>query len=191
MRATLCARPIDRRRLAPGTPHPATTPPGSFYRILSVRNSPPFLEGTMDVNIGYLPVVFLLLAGYAAYWYWTRDPRRAHLPPHVRGWPIINQTLAHLNDDPTEQIIGWARRYGEIFRTTSATTTFIWLNSREAFKELIDRRSAIYSSRHPQPLVLDVASGGKRITFMPYGKDWRAMRNIIHRVIWLFRRPEL
>jgi hypothetical protein len=100
----------------------------------------------------------------------------------VRGWPIINQTLDHLEEDPTGKIIKWARDYGEIFRTTAATTTFIWINSREAFKELIDRRSAIYSSRHPQPMTLDMASAGKRITFMPYGKDWRALRNIMHRV---------
>jgi hypothetical protein len=136
----------------------------------------------MDLQIGYAEVIFLILLTFAFYKYWTRDPRLAHLPPHVRGWPIINQTLAHLKEDPTGQVIGWAREYGELFRTTSATTTFIWINSREAFKELIDRKSAIYSSRHPQPLVLDVASGGKRITFMPYGKEWRSVRNIIHRV---------
>jgi hypothetical protein len=88
-----------------------------------------------------------------------------------------------LQEDPTGQLIEWGKEYGEIFRTTSATTTFIWLNSRKALKELIDRRSAIYSSRHPQPLVFDIVSGGKRIVFMPYGKAWRSLRNIIHRVV--------
>ena len=139
----------------------------------------------MDINkytIG-IATSIVLLGLYLAYKYATRDPRLAHLPPHVRGWPIINQTFTHLKDDPTSYTIGWAKEYGEIFRTTSANTTFIWLNSREAFKELIDRRSAIYSSRHPQPLVSEVASAGKRITFMQYGKDWRALRNIFHRVL--------
>jgi hypothetical protein len=134
-------------------------------------------------DIGYVEVAVFLLTVLVFYRYTRRDKRRDHLPPHVRGWPIINQTFAHLEDDPTGHVIGWAKKYGEIFCTTSATTTFIWLNSREAFKELIDRRSAIYSSRHPQPLVLDVASAGKRITFMPYGKDWRALRNIFHRLL--------
>jgi len=133
-------------------------------------------------NVGFAEVFALLVGVYYLYKYVTRDRRRDHLPPHVRGWPIINQTFAHLEDDPTPNIIGWAKEYGEIFRTTAASTTFIWLNSREAFKELIDRRSAIYSSRHPQPMTLDVASAGKRITFMPYGKDWRALRNLFHRV---------
>jgi hypothetical protein len=127
--------------------------------------------------------ILLLVSGitYALYRFWTRDPRRAHLPPHVRGLPIINQTLEQMQDDVIPLVQGWAKQYGEIFRTTSGTTTFIWLNSRKAVKELIDRKSAIYSSRHPQPMV-EAASGGKRMVFMPYGKEWRSIRNTIHRV---------
>jgi len=136
----------------------------------------------MAPPIGLPEILALLIVAYVSYKFFTRDPRRAHLPPHVRGLPIINQTLAQLKDNPIPMIIGWARAHGEIFRTTSGTTMFIWINSRKAFKELIDRRSAIYSSRHPQPMVTR-SSGGKRMVFMPYGKDWRAIRNIIHRVI--------
>ena len=136
----------------------------------------------MDIkNIGYSEVFLFVVLVYGIYRYWTRDPRLAHLPPHVRGWPIINQTLDQVKDNPIPMIQKWAKDYGEIMRTTSGTTTFIWINSKKAFKELIDRRSAIYSSRHPQPMV-QRASGGKRMVFMPYGKDWRAIRNIIHRV---------
>src|SRR5271156_662371 len=135
----------------------------------------------MDKSIGIAELIIFLLGSFFLYKYFTRDPRLAHLPPHVRGWPIINQTLDQMKDNPTDLIISWAKKYGEIFRTTSGTTTFIWINSRKAFKELIDRRSAIYSSRHPQPMVTR-ASGGKRMVFMPYGKDWRTLRNIIHRV---------
>jgi Cytochrome P450 len=131
----------------------------------------------------YAQVLIFLIVAYGLYRYTTRDSPYAHLPPHVRGWPLINQTLAHLQEDPTDQVIAWAKEYGELFRTTSATTTFIWINSPEAFKELIDRRSAIYSSRHPQPMAHNVASAGRRIAFMPYGKEWRALRGIIHRVI--------
>jgi hypothetical protein len=111
-----------------------------------------------------------------------RDPRLASQPPHVRGWPIINQTFVQQRDDPTRILIDWAQKYGELFRTTSCTTTFVWINSRNAFKELIDRKSAIYSSRHPMPMTQDVVSAGKRILFMPYGREWRTLRQIIHKV---------
>jgi len=135
----------------------------------------------MTPKIGYAEVFLLLFCLFFLYRYWTRDPRRAHLPPHVRGWPLINQTLDQVKDNPIPLVLKWGREYGELCRTTSGTTMFIWVNSRKAFKELIDRRSAIYSSRHPQPMV-NKASGGKRMVFMPYGKDWRSLRNIIHRV---------
>jgi len=69
-----------------------------------------------------------------------------------------------------------------VFRTKSGATDFIWLSSPQAVKDIIDRRSAIYSSRQPQPMALGAASGGKRMTFMPKGKQWRILRGIIHRV---------
>jgi hypothetical protein len=137
--------------------------------------------GTIKAKVGFAEVFLLVVAVYGLYRYFTRDPRLASLPPHVRGWPIINQTLDQMQDDVIPLVQGWAKQYGEIFRTTSGTTTFIWLNSRKAVKELIDRRSVIYSSRHPQPMV-EAAGGGKRMVFMPYGKCWRAIRNVIHRV---------
>lgn len=156
---------IDRR-LAPVLPGPV------FF-----QNSAQSME---------LPAILFALLGLivliGSYLYLKRDPRRAHLPPHVRGWPVINQTLVQSGDDPTPYVIDWAKKYGEVFRTTSVTQTFVWINSRKAFKELIDRKSSIYSSKHPQPYAFDLASGGKRILFMPYGKEWRAMRNIIHQV---------
>ena len=96
----------------------------------------------------YAGMLFLAIVSYFLLRYAPRDPRLAHLPPHVRGRPIINQTLDHLQEDPTGTRIQWARDYGEIFCTKAATTTFIWINTREAFKELIDRRSAIYAAIH-------------------------------------------
>ena len=123
--------------------------------------------------------LIILVIGYKLA---TRDPRRKHLPPHVRGWPLINQTLIQSGDNPTPYVLKWASEYGEIFRTTSVTQQFIWINSRKAFKELIDRKSSIYASKHPQPFGFDLASNGRRILLMPYGKEWRAMRTIIHQL---------
>jgi hypothetical protein len=136
-------------------------------------------------NLGFTELFVALLAVLLLYKYCTRDRRLAYLPPHVPGWPIVNQTLVQWRPDPVPLIRQWAQDFGELFCTTSGTTMFIWVNSRKAFKELIDRRSAIYSSRHPQPMVTR-ASGGKRILFAPYGRQWRALRNIIHRVISSF-----
>jgi cytochrome P450 len=134
------------------------------------------------MDIGYAEVITVILLIAGGWWWWKRDPRLAHLPPHVRGWPLINQTLLQAKDNPIPYVQKWAKQYGELFCTTSGTSLFVWVSGRKAFKELVDRRSAIYSSKPPAPMA-QRASGGKRVTFMQYGREWRALRNILHRLL--------
>jgi len=136
------------------------------------------MEWRTEYSYALLGLVILFIG----YKWATRDPRRKHLPPHVRGLPVINQSLILTSSNPTPHILRWAETYGELFRTTSVTQQFIWLNSRKAFKELIDKKSSIYASKHPQPFGFEIASNARRILFMPYGKEWRAMRTIIHQL---------
>ena len=95
------------------------------------------------------------------------------MPPYVKGWPIINQSLDHLSPDLPLLHQKWHRKYGDIYCTKSGATTFVWLSSPQIVKDLIDRRSAIYSSRPPLPLTSDVLSGGRRVAFMPRNNMWR------------------
>lgn len=125
----------------------------------------------------------LAILGLIIYRFLYRDKRSRHLPPKVPGLPIINQTLYHMQDDLATNAIKWAREYGEIYRTRTGTTDWIWLNSGEAVKEIIDRKSAIYSSRLINPMGFEAASGGRRVVFMPRGKQWRTIRGIIHRLL--------
>jgi len=129
-------------------------------------------------------IVGLIVLGavYLAYKFILTDPRRKHMPPMVPGPPIINHSFIHLETEFPWRLAKWAQDYGEIYRTKSGATDFIWLSSPKAVKEVIDRKSAIYSSRQPQPMALGAASGGKRMTFMPKGKQWRTLRAILHRV---------
>lgn len=77
----------------------------------------------------------------------------------------------------------WARQYGNIFYTKIGGTDFIWLSSPKAVKDLMDKKSAIYSSRAPLPLAQDVASGGQRQLFMEYGPRWRLIRKYSHALL--------
>ena len=136
------------------------------------------VSGKIWLSAGIVVVFGLALCGFV-----FRDPRRKHLPPIVRGyWPILNHTLFHMMDDPIDTLIQWRKEYGEIFRTKSGTSTFIWLSSERVTKALIDRRGNIYSSRQPMPMASDLVSGGMRVTFMPYGKEWRTVRSLFQRV---------
>lgn len=146
--------------------------------------------GGLDAIYTYLGFPGLLAVGFVLaifsltfYYFWRRDPRLRHLPPKVPGLPIINQTLYHMQDDLATNAIKWTREYGEIYRTRTGMTDWIWLNSGEAIKEIIDRKSSIYSSRLISPMGFQAASGSRRVVFMPRGKRWRTIRGIIHKLL--------
>jgi cytochrome P450 len=81
------------------------------------------------------------------------------------------------------KVAAWARQYGDIFYTKVGGTDFIWLSSPKVVKDLMDKRSAIYSSRPPLPFAQDVASAGRRQLFMPYGPQWRSLRKYSHALL--------
>ena len=146
----------------------------SFFRVTTKGLGLPWLLASVSL--------FLLLALVARH-IWFRNPQLKHLPPKVPGLPIINQTFYHMQNDLATNAIKWTHEYGEIYRTRTGTTDWIWLNSGEAVKELVDRKSSIYSSRLLSPMGFEAASGGRRVVFMPHSKKWRTIRGIIHRLL--------
>ena len=113
-----------------------------------------------------------------------KDSRRRHLPPGPPGLPFIGNFL-EMGDAETFRfkVQKWADKYGEIFYTKMGGSDYIYLSSPTAVKELMDKKSAIYSSRPPAPLAGDVASAGRRQLFMPYGPSYRVVRRIAHSLL--------
>ncbi|KAL0252995.1 hypothetical protein SLS55_008440 [Diplodia seriata] len=77
----------------------------------------------------------------------------------------------------------WHQTYGSIFHTKIGGTDYIWLSSPQTVKDLMDKRSAIYSSRPALPLAQDIASAGRRQLFLPYGPRWRQIRRHGHALL--------
>ncbi|KAF5519594.1 Cytochrome P450 monooxygenase atE [Colletotrichum aenigma] len=82
-----------------------------------------------------------------------------------------------------EKVRNWHQTYGDVFYTKVGATDYVWLSSPKAVKDLMDKKSAIYSSRPHSPLAQDVASGGSRQLFMAYGQDWRNLRKHSHSLL--------
>ncbi|KAF9634968.1 Cytochrome P450 [Lasiodiplodia theobromae] len=130
------------------------------------------------------PILSFLLA----YFYYVpntiKDPRRRHLPPGPRGLPFIGNMLDLADSDQVRhKVRGWHARYGAIFHTKIGGSDYIWLSSPRTVKDLMDKRSSIYSSRAALPLAQDVASGGRRQLFLPYGPRWRQIRKHGHALL--------
>lgn len=81
----------------------------------------------------------------------------------------------------------WAKEYGPIYSLIFGTKTMIVLSSDEIVKDLIDKRSAIYSSRQDHYIGQAVLSGGNRMLVMGYGPTWRMMRKLCHNLLGMQR----
>jgi len=133
---------------------------------------------------GLLPVVGLL-----GFYLWAtpsswKDSRRKNLPPGPKGLPFIGSFLEFADDQKVpSKAIEWGREYGDLMYMKVGGSDYIWLNTPKAVKDLMDKRSGIYSSRPPAPLCQDIASQGRRQLFMQYGPGYRIVRKISHALL--------
>ena len=123
-------------------------------------------------------VIFLLIYLYTQ----KHSTDKSHRVPSPPGLPLIGNTL-QLSSQPHLQFLKWARQYGEIYRVRLGLMDWYMLNSPEAVKEILDKQSALTSSRPPMPVVSDALSGGMRFLFMPYGAEWRRLRAASHKLL--------
>lgn len=59
----------------------------------------------------------------------------------------------------------------------------IVLSSDHIVKELMVKRSSIYSSRPDMEIMKELSGGDYRVSFMPYGDQWRFIRKIYHNTL--------
>jgi cytochrome P450 len=113
-----------------------------------------------------------------------KDPRRRKLPPGPKGLPFVGNMFDLADTEQVRgKVIDWHKKYGDLFYTKIGGTDFVWLSSPKVVKDLMDKRSSVYSSRSPAPLAQDVASAGRRQLFMPYGPRWRSIRKHSHTLL--------
>lgn len=134
-------------------------------------------------------IIVFPIVSFLAFYFITipnslKDSRRKNLPPGPPGLPFLGNYLDLAKADTFRyQVQAWSEKYGEIWYTKMGGSDYIWLSSPRAVKELMDKRSSIYSSRPPTPLAGDVASGGRRQLFMKYGPSYRVVRKIAHSLL--------
>jgi len=119
--------------------------------------------------------------------YFSRDKRdkkgrKYVFPPGPKGYPIVGNSFDLPPFGASALTKKWAEEYGEMFRLRLASTNVVYLNSSRVVSEILDKRSAITSSRPPLPMVSDIVSGGKRMVMMPYNSTWRNIRKLMHQV---------
>ncbi|KAF8879274.1 cytochrome P450 [Infundibulicybe gibba] len=105
---------------------------------------------------------------------------RLPLPPGPRGLPVIGNLL----DVPTTNqwlvFDEWAKKYGDLMHVDVMGQPMIILNSLKTVTDILEKRSAIYSSRPRMPMLIELMDWTIAFAFTPYGADWRLRRKMFH-----------
>jgi cytochrome P450 len=114
-----------------------------------------------------------------AYVYLFIGRREKNLPPGPPTLPV----LGNLHQIPKKgahfQFTEWARQYGGIYSLKLGTGTAVVITDRRLVKQLVDKKSALYSQR-PKSYVADLISSGDHILLMQHGQQWRSTRKLLH-----------
>lgn len=102
--------------------------------------------------------------------------------PGPRGWPIVGSAF-QLDKYPQRSLRKWHKQYGEIYAVNLFAFRWVFLNSPEAVKAILDKQSASTSDRVPFPVATEAICKGLRLVLMPYGPLWRRLRSKVHQVL--------
>jgi hypothetical protein len=91
--------------------------------------------------------------------------RPKEFPPGPPTWPLIGNLHLMPKEKAHLQFQKWAQEYGPVYSLMLGTKVMIVLSSDQAIKDLLDKRSGIYSSR-PDMYLGKVVSGGYRMLLM-------------------------
>lgn len=69
-----------------------------------------------------------------------------------------------------------------IYSLILGSKVMVVLNTDQAVKDLLDKRSNIYSSR-PEMYLGNIVSGSLRVLLMEYGDTWRMIRKMVHNIL--------
>ncbi|KAK1758584.1 cytochrome P450 [Echria macrotheca] len=123
-----------------------------------------------------LAVLAVFTVGYLVFFVGKRDPR---LPPGPPTLPVIG----NLHQIPTRrthlQFAKWAKEYGDIFSLKFGPGTSIVISSPRLIKQLVDKKSNLYS-RRPASHVGGIIAAGDHLLLMQYSDQWRTCRKLVH-----------
>lgn len=133
--------------------------------------------------MGYL--WYLALGVCVALLAYTISPigrREAFLPPGPPTLPVLGN-LHQLPASGIERFLAytsWAGQYGGIFSLKLGPRTAVVLTDRRLVKQLLDRRSALYSDRAPSFVAHELGLAGDLSLQMRHGPTWRRVRRVLN-----------
>ncbi|KAI0655728.1 cytochrome P450 [Cubamyces menziesii] len=106
--------------------------------------------------------------------------RRRKLPPGPKGLPLLGSVLQLPGTFQELKFAEWGKQYGDVVYFKVFRTPTIVLNSLEAVREVLDKRSSKYSDRPRMTLLVEVMEQTAALVSIPYGDRLRKHRKWLH-----------
>ncbi|KIM35566.1 hypothetical protein M413DRAFT_79273 [Hebeloma cylindrosporum] len=127
------------------------------------------------MSLPQLALILGILGALVVYW---RNGQR-HLPPGPKKLPFIGNLLSMPTTLEWETFAKWGREYdSDIIHANALGTSIVILNSYKVAVDVLDKRSAIYSSRPHFTMLHELSGWGFLFSLLPYGDAWRESRRI-------------
>ncbi|CCM02014.1 uncharacterized protein FIBRA_04090 [Fibroporia radiculosa] len=112
---------------------------------------------------------------------WILTSRKMQgIAPGPPLWPVIGNATHIPTESPWLTFSKWAQTYGDIIHLDAMGQPIIILNSIQAAKDLLDKRSSIYSGRPHMVMACDLIGYAQGFVLQPYGEEWRKQRKIVN-----------
>ncbi|ETS86480.1 hypothetical protein PFICI_00308 [Pestalotiopsis fici W106-1] len=105
------------------------------------------------------------------------------MPPGPRPLPFIGNQHQLPKSKPWIQFEEWSQRFGPIFTIWIGRRPTIVLSDPIIAQELMEKRSAKYSSRPRMIAMGELLWKGGSILVQPYGKEWSIRRKLLHQAL--------
>lgn len=115
-------------------------------------------------------------------WGWFSQPKRLPLPPGPKPKPLIGN-LQDLPPPGVQEWVHWTPHkdlYGPISSVTVMGQTIVILSDPQVAIELLEKRSAIYSSRPRMVFGFEMCGWLDFLSSQPYGPRFRSYRKFVH-----------
>ncbi|KAJ3555333.1 hypothetical protein NM688_g2635 [Phlebia brevispora] len=133
----------------------------------------------MDVSTPTQLLCAIFLVVFVVSWY-AEKRRRLPLPPGPKPLPFFGNLFDVPRSRPYLEYVKWAYRYdSDVLFIQLPSQPAVILNTVEAARDLLDKRSSIYSDK-PQTVMDELVGWNWAIPTMPYGHRWRQSRRYFH-----------
>ncbi|KAJ2928475.1 hypothetical protein H1R20_g8623, partial [Candolleomyces eurysporus] len=146
-----------------------------------------------DTSLGRAATIasLALCAAVVATNYVKRSTVKLPLPPGPSGLPLIGNVLDIPEEDFCLKYKEWSDRYGsDVIYLNMMGTPLVVLNSLAACKELLEKRSSIYSSRPNMPMLNELIGFEWHFAFMPYNERPKLLKATRNFLMHLLEEPE-